>query len=171
MFAEAGQAVIRQYTVQRQNKKSNNFLIDYYLDGFKKRREKRENKFIIFINYLTLISYLVCLLKFSISFVFNFKYETKLLLFDISKFFGGIQKYNEIILINAVIMGIGLNYKLRLAVTKEIPEWNQLFEITRSKVRPLFWIKRTKYDILDNLLKSTKILYSLISPMAILTGE
>ena len=167
MFARIGQNVIKV----EKSKRVKNFLIDYYLDGFKKRREGRENKLIVLINYFTIISYFVCIFKYSLSFVFKLKYETKLLLFDISLFFGGIEKYNKIILICISIMGMGMNYKLRLSASQEIQEWTQLFELTRSRVRSLFLVNGSENAILSKVIKSVKIVYPFITFLYITTSK
>ena len=155
MWRRAGQRVIER----NRNKSVNNFLIDFYLDGFKKRRQKRENKVIVLFNYFTLISYSVCFLNLCFTYSLKLKFETKLLLFDVWMFMGGIEKYHKIVLIFCTILGIGVNIMLRLRVSKHVTDWTQLFEMIRSKVKPLF-INRNSYDeVLRKLKKWARILY------------
>ena len=155
MWQRAGQIVIER----NRNKSVNNFLIDFYLDGFKKRRQKQENKVIVLFNYFTLFSYFVCILNLCFTYSLKLKYDTKLLLFDFSMFMGGIEKYHKIILIFCAILGFGINIMLRLRVSKHVTDWTQLFEIIRSKVKP-FFINRNSYDeVLRKLKKWARILY------------
>src|ERR1700761_8660886 len=155
MWQKAGNKVIE---INR-DKVVKNFLIDFYLDGFKKRRQKREKKVIVLINYFTLISHFVCVFNYCFTYSMKLKYETRLLLFDISMFMGGIEKYQKMLIIFTCILGIALNIRLRLTVTKHVTIWNQLFEMIRSKVRPLFITKNSDNEVLNKLVKWARILY------------
>ena len=155
MWQSAGQKVIEK----NRNKSVNNFLIDFYLDGFKKRRQKQENKVIVLFNYFTLISYFIIILRFCLTYSLKLKYEIKLFIFDISMFMGGIEKYHKIIIIFCAILGIGSNIRLRMTVSKHVTDWTQLFEMIRSKVRPLFINRNSDDEVLRKLKKLARILY------------
>ena len=131
-----------------------NILIDTYLDSFRKRQQNCENKFVIFFNYLTIFCYAVCLVKYCLAFAIEFDFETNLIIFEISVFFGGIQKYNRIVFFFACVLGLYLNIELRLANRNDVNEWTQLFDITKNKVRQV--------ALLDNDFRTRKKLTRLI---------
>ena len=174
-------AKVRQNVVQPeenaqaylQNNYVNNFLIDYYLDCITRRHERNRIKYLIIqsINYFTLISHLVCIFKFSLSFIIELKYETKLYFFEISMFLGGIEKYNKLFLIFVEIFAMVLNLKLRLNKTKGIEEWTQLFQLIRSRVKPFILVRGRDNSILIKILKAAKVLYPLLTVSYIFSGE
>ena len=59
----------------------NNWLINFYLDGFKRREKREEEPTILSINYLTLILYVVALTKSLVCFG-KLSRTSKLILFD-----------------------------------------------------------------------------------------
>ena len=162
-------SVVRQNVLDpvnyRQDYRVDNFIIDFYLDEFRKRRESKSFKHLIIqsINYFTLISKLICIFALSLSFILKLKYETKLYLFDISMFFGGIEKYNRIMFILCLVFGFVLNIKLRLKKTDGIEEWTQLFQLIRSRVRPLFLAKDSDYTLLYKVIRAARIIYPLFT--------
>ena len=137
----------------------NNFLIDYYLNGFKKIRQKTEKKSIVLFNYFTLFSYMVCISKFAVGMAVPLSYETKLIIFDITYFFGGIEFYNEILFLLSCIISMVINVELRLADRKWTQEWTLIFEMTRSKVGRLYMSSDS--DILNKLSKTMGIIYKM----------
>ena len=171
MFSKISEFLFNQRNLdQATNESINNFLIDYYLDCITRRHERNRIKYLIIksINYFTLISYLVCISTHFMGFIFKLKYETKLLLFDVSMFLGGIEMYNRIMLLLALIFGVCFNIKLRLKKTKVIEEWTQLFQLIRSRVRPLFLVKGSDYTLLYKMIRAAKLTYPLITLWCIL---
>ena len=97
------------------------------------------------------------------------KYETKLLLFDISIFFGGIEEYNKVILVFASFIGIAMNYKLRIEVSDYIEEWTDTYLLIRARVRPSFLNIDNK--ILDQVAKLSNVLSRLFTFILIVMGN
>ena len=163
--------MVKLVTNQRdKNIFATNLLIDCYINSYKKRRQNSEKKIIIFINYFTIISNLIFIFNLCLGLVFKLKYETKLLLFDLSMFFGGIEKYNKIILIFTSILAITLNYKLRVEASEYIEQWVLIYEMMKIKTMKLFLEKRSSRT-LNNLIKSIKIIFPILSTLFIIMGN
>ena len=75
-----------------------------------------------------MISYILLLINYSINIIIDFTYDTKLILFNMSIFFGGIQVYTSMTFIFALIFGLALNYKFRLSDPNTMTILTQLFE-------------------------------------------
>ena len=90
----------------------------------------------------------------------EFDYETRLILFDISLFFGGIQKYNALIFFLGFLLGTYLHKLLYLVSPKDLI-WIKLLFMCKEEVphsfdrrqilinRKLFCRSRIIYKILD----------------------
>ena len=100
---------IVQLSNKQKFKPVNNFLIDFYLDGFKSRRQKNQKESLIMFNYFTL-SCLITTLIINIVLLFvNPSHRWRLILVDVSVMFGGIEMFNRMIIILGMIFGIVLN--------------------------------------------------------------
>lgn len=138
------------------------FLVDIYLNSFHRRFEKREEKLIILFNYFVIFLCLVFLIEFSLGLIIDFKYETKLYIFDITMFFGGIEKYNKIFCFFSVFLGFILVLKLRINAKQDTKEWMKLFETMRTTTRPTFLVEEEEKQILEKVIKFAKPFYKLI---------
>lgn len=141
------------------------FLIDYYLNGFKKRRRKTENVFIVCLNYFTLFLWFVSLSKFLVVQSFDLNIETKLILYDLSYLLGGIEFYNKIFLSLTCVMGSMMNYVFRISGSKASYEWTMIFDMTRLIAMRTF-IARKHQDMMDLLVKLSRameVIYKLTS--------
>ena len=147
-----------------------NILSHIYLDSFRKRQQNCENRSTIFFNYLTLLFCIIDLVKCLLAFVFEFDFETNLILFEFSVFLGGIEKYNRILVMFACLLAICLNIELRLANRSDLTEWTQLFQIRRNRVRHLT-VFNNDFDTINRLERATKFVNLFISVSFIITGE
>ena len=110
----------------------NNIWINFYLDGFKRREKDKEKLLILWINYITIFSYIICIIKYLAGFK-KLSYTTKLILFDASAFLGGIELYNRIFLLFVLIFGLVVHITFRWTKSETHREWTQVFELTRSR--------------------------------------
>ncbi len=119
-----------------QNKSQvNNYFIDNYLNQLRERLEnvKKNN----FKDYLFILLYLFNVFKYILLLSVKFDYETRILLYDMSLFFGGVEKYNKIIILLINIVGLSLSKMFYFTHSKELMEWTQLFEMIRGNVPSL----------------------------------
>ena len=79
------------FRIERENI-VNNFIIDFYLDSFNRRLRNRESKTRIGISYMFSVFYCLLIIKYGLNLFIDFDYETRLILFDLSLFFGGLEK-------------------------------------------------------------------------------
>ena len=147
-----------------------NTLIDFYLDGFKKREKNKEKVSIWVINYLIVFSYMVCLVKYVVGFI-PMSYTAKLILFDMSLFFGGVQLYNRVFITLTWVFGLILHITLRWTKSGRHREWTQMFEVTRSKVLYRFLKGNYELDLILKLVKAMKVINIIIYPIIIVLGK
>ena len=140
----------------------NNWLIDYYLDGLNRRERRKEKSSTLFINYLITFCHVVTLTKSLVCFA-PLSLPTKLILFDVAIFFGGIELYNRILLTTAVFMGFIASIILRIKSGSTHREWTQVFEMTRSKVIHLFLSGNKQNDILIKLVRAMRVIFKLMN--------
>ena len=98
----------------------NNRLINFYLDGFKRREKDREKPMIVLVNYLTIFSNIVCIVKLLAGFK-KLSFTTKLILFDTPSLFGGIELYNRIFLVFTLILGLAVHITFRWTKSRVVP--------------------------------------------------
>ena len=140
-----------------------NNLIDFYLDGFKKREKKEEKLWIVLINYITVFSFIVCIIKYVAGFK-KLSHTTKLILFDLSSLLGGIELYNRIFLVLGLVLGLITHLTLRWTTSGRHREWTQVFEYARGKVSPEFSLTRSQMiEIQPKLVKAMKVIYKTAS--------
>jgi hypothetical protein len=119
-----------------QNKSQvNNYFIDDYLNQLRKRLENVENP--NFKDYLFVFLYLLNVFKYILLLSVEFDYETRILLYDMSLFLGGVEKYNKIIILLINVMGLSLSQLFYLTQSKELMDWTKLFEMIRGNVPSL----------------------------------
>ena len=147
---------------RQQFKPINNWLIDFYLDGFKRRERRKEKSSTVFVKYLTIFCFVVNLTKTLLCFAPLSK-TTKLVLFDIAAFIGGIELYNRILVTTAIIMGFILFFIFRIKEGSAHREWTQVFEMTRSRVLHLFLTGNEQNDLLIKLMKAMRVIYKLMN--------
>jgi len=126
--------------------KVNNYFIDLYLNASNKRVNINQKPF--FIDYIIIMIYLFNLFKLCIPFMVELDFETRLIIYDLPMFFGGVEKYNTIVFVLTCIMGIYLHKMLFLITSKKLMVWTQLFEMTRGNVSPL----KLGLDITDSVI-------------------
>ena len=142
----------------------NNWLINFYLDGFKRREKREEEPTILSINYLTLILYVVALAKSLVCFG-KLSRTSKLILFDFAAFFGGIELYNRILVTCTIVIGLILTIVLRISNGCDYRGWTQVFEMTRrnGKMDNLFLTGNIHNEILVKLAKAMRVVYKLMN--------
>jgi hypothetical protein len=119
-----------------QNKSQvNNYFIDDYLNQLRKRLENVKNP--NFKDYLFVFLYLFNVFKYILLLSVKFDYETRILLYDMSLFLGGVEKYNKIIILLINVMGLSLSQLFYLTQSKELMDWTKLFEMIRGNVPSL----------------------------------
>jgi hypothetical protein len=119
-----------------QNKSQvNNYFIDNYLNHLRKRLENVKNP--NFKDYLFVLLNLFNVFKYILLLSLKFDYETRILLYDMSLFVGGVEKYTKIILLLGNVFGLSLSKMFSFTQSKELMEWTQLFEMIRGNVPSL----------------------------------
>jgi hypothetical protein len=119
-----------------QNKSQvNNYFIDKYLNQLSKRLENDKNP--NFKDYLFVLLYLFNVFKYILLLSVKFDYETRILLYDVSLFMDGIEKYNKIFILLINVFGLSLSKMFSFTQSKELMEWTQLFEMIRGNVPSL----------------------------------
>jgi hypothetical protein len=95
----------------------NNYFIDNYLNYLNRKLESYRKHY--FIDYIIISIYLFNVFKNILLLFKKFDYETRILVFDVSLFVGGVEKYNKLILLLINIMGIRLNKMLYFTESKK----------------------------------------------------
>ena len=147
----------------------NNTLINFYLDGFKRREKDREKLVIVFVNYLTIFSYIVCIVKYLVGFK-KLSYTTKLILFDVASLLGGIELYNRIFILFGLVLGLATHIKFRWTKSGRHREWTQVFELTRSREPHKLVKDRSQMADLMKLVKAMRMVYMIWTPLFFIMG-
>jgi hypothetical protein len=113
----------------------NNYFVDNYLNQLRARLEAIRNP--NFKDYLFVLIYLLNVFKYILLLSVKFDYETRILLYDMSLFFGGVEKYNKIIILLINVLGLRLSIMFDFTQSKESMEWTQLFEMIRGNIPSL----------------------------------
>ena len=164
-------AQINQLSNKQKFKPVKNFIIDSYLDGFKRRRQKNQKTSMIIFNYFTLCCLITTLIINIVVLVINPSHRWKLILVDISVMIGGIKMYNQMIIILLLIFGIVLNIEMRINSYDESIEVLQLLEMCRSKVRQVFMSRDPDENvILNRMVRATDFVYKLVTFVIVATG-
>ena len=136
----------------------NNVLINFYLDGFEKREKNKEKPLIVFINYITIFSYILCIIKYLAGFS-KLSYTTKLILFDVASLVGGIELYNRILFLCGLIAGLSAQIIFRWSKSNRHREWTEMFELTRSREPHKLVKDKSQMDDLKKLVKAMRWVY------------
>jgi len=115
----------------RNESKENSYFINYYFNSLNRRLDA--NKGLLVRDYLIMFSSFILSLKFFMMLFIEFDYETRLILFDISLFFGGIQKYNTLIFFLGFLLGVYL-HKLLYLVSPQDLIWIKLLFMCKEEV-------------------------------------
>ena len=148
----------------------NNILINFYLDGFKRREKDREKPMIVLVNYLTIFSNIVCIVKLLAAKFKKLSFTTKLILFDTPSLFGGIELYNRIFLVFTLILGLAVHITFRWTKSETHREWTQVFELTRSREPHKLVKDKSQMDDLIKLVKAMKVVYKIWTPLFFIMG-
>ena len=148
----------------------NNSLINFYLDGFKRREKNKEKPLIALVNYLTVFCYIVSIVKYAAGFK-KLSYTTKLILFDVATLFGGIELYNRIFLLCSLVLGLAVHFIFRWTKSDRHREWTQVFELTRSTAPHRFIKLTSQIDNLMDLVKAMKVIYKIWNILLIVLGK
>ena len=149
----------------------NNVFVDFYLDGFKRRRQHKETKWMVIFNYFTVLCQIVCLVKFAVGLAIPLSHDTKLVIYDISTFFGGIETYNKISFMALKVIMIATIMELRIRDRECSSEWTQVFEIARNKLLLKFMFRSGNGDVLVKLIPFMNRLYKLVTATIVLSGK
>ena len=142
----------------------NNVFINFYLDGFKRREKDKEKPLIALVNYLIIFSYIVCIAKYLAGFS-KLSYTTKLILFDAALLFGGIELYNRIFMLCALIQGLSAHIIFHWTKGDRHREWTQVFELTRSREPHKLVKDKSELDQLLKLVKAMRLVYKTWHPL------
>ena len=149
----------------------NNVFVDFYLNGFKRRRQHKESKWMVIFNYFTVLCQVVCLVKFAVGLAIPLSHDIKLVIYDISTFFGGIETYNKISFMALKVIMIATILELRVRDRECSSEWTQVFEIARNKVLLKLMYKSGNGDVLVKLIPFMNRLYKLLTATVVSSGK
>jgi hypothetical protein len=146
--------------------KTNSYFINYYFNSLIKRLDG--NKKSLIRDYLIIIScYILCLKYFMVLFI-KFDYETRLILFDISLFIGGIEQYNTIIYILGSLLGAYLHQFLYLKASRDAL-WIKLLYMSGEKITHS--LDRRELLIYRKLFSRSKIIYKVLDLAIVSSGK
>ncbi len=152
---------------------ANSYFIKYYFNSLIKRLDG--NKKLLITDYLIIYSYYILCLKYFMMLFIEFDYETRLILFDISLFIGGIEKYNSFVCILGFLLGTNF-HKLLYSVSQRDLIWIKLLYMSNEGIpqnldrkEKLMYIKifsrsRIIYKILDLAIVSFGKFSNFINP-------
>ena len=148
-----------------------NRIIEFNLNGFRKRLDKTERRKILLLAHIINLSYLFMIFKYGISLIIDFDFEIKLYLYDLSVILGGIPKYNVIYLIFVWILGLFMNFKFHLSSDKNVKQLLEIFDGICGQNKIFINISDNYYYIQKKLSKVTKLLYKGINIIIITFSE
>ena len=150
--------------------KVDNVLINFYLDGFKRREKDKEKPMIVLVNCITIFSYIVCIVKFAAGFN-KLSFRTKLILFDAPSLVDGIELYNRIFGICTLILGLTAHTIFRWTRGDRHREWSQVFELTRSREPHKLVKDESQMDDLKKLVKAMRVVYKIWIPLFVILSK
>ena len=137
-----------------------NFLIDSYLYQYEYRISHPITS--IVIQYTLVVGFLTNICK-EILCMIVIDYDTRLYLFDIALFFGGVRQYHNLVHIIVYLLGFFMFVKLHMTRNESVMRWTQLLRVLRGECRPstmtLFKFNMHKFD---NFVKFSKILIQIV---------
>jgi len=136
--------------------KLNPYFINRFLDSLNKRLDVKERPLTLVKEYSIMLLYFLITIKFFVMILFEFDYETRLILFDPTLFLGGIEKYNTFIFVWGSIFGTHLHKMLYLTTSKKLLFWTQLIHMVTDSVSPFNLV----FDLRDKLIKNKLISHS-----------
>jgi hypothetical protein len=140
----------------------NNYFIDNYLNYLNRKLESYRKHY--FIDYIIISIYLFNVFKNILLLFKKFDYETRILVFDVSLFVGGVEKYNKLILLLINIMGIRLNKILYFTESKKLLNWTQLFEMIRGSIPPSsLGLDMSHREVITKFCKRATLLYRMLN--------
>jgi hypothetical protein len=145
---------------------ANSYFIINYSNSLNKRLNG--NKSLLIRDYLIIILYYILSLKFSMILFIEFGYETRLILFDVSLFIGGIEKYNTFILIMACLLGAYL-HKLLYLVSPTDLVWSKLLDLNEKEIPHS--MDRREIVINKKVFSRSRIIYKIIDLTIVCFGE
>jgi len=110
---------------------ANSYFIKYYFNSLIKRLDG--NKKLLITDNLIIYSYYILCLKYFMMLFIEFDYETRLILFDISLFIGGIEKYNSFVCILGFLLGTNF-HKLLYSVSQRDLIWIKLLYMSNEGI-------------------------------------
>jgi hypothetical protein len=148
----------------------NNYFIDNYLNQLRKRLENVKNP--NFKDNLFVLLYLLNVFKYILLLSVKFDYETRILLYDISLFLGGVEKYNKIIILLINVLGLSLSKMFYLTQSKELMEWTQLFEMIRGNVPSLkLGFEQKERQVVDKFRNIALNVYKILNLSLLIYGQ
>jgi hypothetical protein len=107
-------------------------FIDDYLKDLNERINEERKPFLK--DYIIVVIYLLNVIKYSVLLLKDFDYETRVLLYDIPMFLGGVQKYNTIVFLLASLLGAYLHKMLYLTAdnSKRLFVWTKIFLLSKN---------------------------------------
>ena len=149
----------------------NNRLINFYLNGFKRREKNKEKLLIVLINYITVFSYILCIVKYLAGFK-KLSYSNQ----AHSVWCVIIVGWHWTVQQNLINIGSDLwsgSSHLRFAGLRveTHKEWTQVFELTRSRAPHRFIKQMSRIDNLINLVKAMKVIYKIWNALSIISSK
>jgi hypothetical protein len=107
-------------------------FIDDYLKDLNDRINEERKPFLK--DYIIVVIYLLNVIKYSVLLIKDFDYETRVLLYDIPMFLGGVQKYNTIVFLLGSLLGPYLHKMLYLTTgnSKKLFDWTKIFLLSKN---------------------------------------
>jgi hypothetical protein len=107
-------------------------FIDDYLKQLNDRINEERKPFLK--DYIIVVIYLLNVIKYTVLLLKDFDYETRVLLYDIPMFLGGIQKYNTVVLLLGSLLGAYLHKMLYLTTdnSKKLFVWTKIFLLSKN---------------------------------------
>jgi hypothetical protein len=107
------------------------FIDDYLKDLNERINEKRKP---LLKDYIIVVIYLLNVFKYSVLLLNDFDYETRVLLYDIPMFLGGVQKYNTIVFLLGLLLGVYLHKMLYLTAgnSTKLFVWTKIFLLSKN---------------------------------------
>jgi len=139
------------------------YVINKYLDSLNKRFDAQERPLTLFKEYCIILLYAFQTIKFFVMLFINFEnYEVRLLLFDISLFMGGIEKYNTFIFFCGSIFGAYLHKMLYLTTSKKFLFWTQSIYMATGSVSPFELVSYFKdRSIANKFIYHSKLIFKI----------
>ena len=132
-----------------------NIIIDFYLYVRYELSVKNTNLFKL-IRLTLILNYLFLIIK-EILCMNTIDTTTRLYLFDIALFIGGVRQYNNFVNIIVYLLGLYLFAKLHTTRDESLMRWTQLFRVLRGECQPstmtLFKFNMHKFDLFVRLSK------------------